>query len=63
MEEESRRRNEVGGIMEEEPGRRTHGGAIWEASGRHLGGIWEASGRHPEASERALSAWGGLGGL
>ena len=63
MEEEPGRRNEVGGIMEEESGRRTHGGAIWEASGRHLGGIWGASGRHLEASERALSAWGGLGGL
>ena len=34
-----------------------------ELSGRLLGGIWGASGRHLEASERALSAWGGLGGL
>ena len=41
-EEESGRRNQVGGIMEES-GRRNHEGAIWEASGGHLGSIWEAS--------------------
>ena len=68
MEEESWRRNHGGGIMEEESWRRNQEeGIMEELSGRLLGGIWgaswRASGRHPEASERALSAWGGLGGL
>ena len=55
MEKESWR-NYGGGTMEEESGRRHHGGrgqeswrskhgGIPEASGRHLGSIWEVSGR------------------
>ena len=53
--EESWSRIRVGGIMEEQSWRRSHGGAIMEenhggaiiekSSGEHLGGIWGSFGK------------------
>ena len=54
MEEESRRRDPRGAIMEEQSWRRNHGGGTHEAPRRHPGGTQEAPRRHPGGAQKAF---------